>query len=86
MKVKPLVWRKLDYGDHYVSETLWRCDYWIINRPIDGRAAGMYLATFSDYARNPWSHEAETIEQVKAACKEHHEAQIASLLESQPNT
>lgn len=84
MKVKPLAWRKLESGEHYVSETPWRCDYWI-NMPTEGRAAGMYLATFSDYARNPWSCESETLEQAKAACQEHHEARIASLLESQPN-
>ena len=33
MKVKLLQWRKIESGEHYVSEVPWSCDYWI-NKPL----------------------------------------------------
>jgi len=84
MKVKPLLWRKLESGENYVSEVPWRCDYWI-NKPLQGYGEGMFAASFSDYAREPWRYLSATLDEAKAACQAHHENQIAKLLESPPN-
>lgn len=83
MKIKKITWRHINDGrDHWVSAQPWRCDYWI-NHPINGRGEGAFLASFSDYAGDPWSEVFATLEQAMAACQSHHEAKVMLLIDAE---